>query len=99
MTDLLIPSEEAFETQAQLHDSIRDSLQTFISAFDPKHNTIIDHLDPAQVEQYTQWWQNLRGALTQHASFQDNLAKLLRQAKEGYYTVDQQISTNLKPRP
>ncbi|HEU5380489.1 MAG TPA: hypothetical protein VFV38_34120, partial [Ktedonobacteraceae bacterium] len=86
MNDLMvIPSEEEFETQAKLHDSIRDGLQTFVSNFDPRHNDIVSNLDKDQVALYTQWWNNLRSSLIAHANLHDQLGQRLRKAKEAYY--------------
>lgn len=99
MTDLLlVPSEEEFETQAKLHESIRDSLQTFVSSFDPKHNDIVSHLDKDQVALYTQWWSNFRKSLLMHANLHDQLGQHLRKAKEAHYNLEQRIKTSFTPR-
>lgn len=99
MADLLIvPSEEEFETQAQFHESIRDSLHTFVSGFDPKHNDIVDNLDKDQIALYTQWWSNFRSALLAHANLHDQLGQHLRKTKEAHYNLEQQIKTSFTPR-
>jgi hypothetical protein len=98
MSDIVIPPEEEFETQAKLHDSIRDSLHTFVSSFDPHHNTVIDHLDKDQIEHYTQWWQKLRKALLAHADAHDKLGQHLRTAKQSYYTLEGQLTTSMTPK-
>jgi hypothetical protein len=96
MNDIVVPSKDDFETQAKLHESIRDGLQTFVNSFDPKHNTIVDHLDKDQVEQYRQWWQAFRSKLLNHADVHDKLAQHLRGASDAFHGLDTSYGQNLK---
>ena len=92
MEDLVVPPEDQFSLQAQLHQQIQDSLNAIVSSFEIHHSTIVSQLNASQVEPYHEWWQKLKPQLLHQASLHGQMGKNLRTAGENYHTSDQNIA-------
>lgn len=99
MTKLQIPPQNRFKTQAQIHQDIRDALQEFVTRFNSHHDEVVSQLDPKQAAQFSQWWNNLRTCLNQHADLHDQLALHLQNAGQSYYQLEGEITTTFTPKP
>lgn len=98
MTELEIPPQDRFATQAQIHLDIRDSLQEFVTRFNVHHDEIVSKLDLKQAAQFSQWWDNLRTCFNQHADLHDQLALHLQNAGQSYYQLEGNITTAFIPK-
>ncbi len=99
MAKIEIPPEHRFEAQAQIHLNIQSALQDFVTYFHVQHNDIVSKLDPKQAMHFTQWWDNLRLCVSQHADLHEHLALHLKNAGQSYYQLEGEISTSLTPKP
>jgi hypothetical protein len=99
MPKLEIPPEDRFTTQAQIHLNIQAALQDFVTRFNVQHNDIVSKLDPKQAAQFSQWWDNLRTCVNQHADLHEQLALHLKNAGTTYYQLEGGITTSFTPKP
>ena len=97
MAKLVVPPEQRFAQQAQVHLAIQSALQDFITQFNVHHDEIISKLDPKQAAQFTQWWNNLSTCVSQHADLHGQLALHLNNAGQSYYQLEGDITTTFTP--
>jgi hypothetical protein len=96
MTDkVVVPGQSAFDEQAKLHYKIRDHMKEMASSFDHQHEAILDKLDKDYVEHYSQWWQNLRTRLLQHADMHDQLGQHLTTAGQVWHEADKDVAQGM----
>lgn len=98
MTDLKVPSEDRFTTQAQIHLDIQNALLNFLTHFNIQHDIIISKLDPKQTAQFSEWWNNLSKCLREHADLHEQLALHLKNAGITYYQTEDEVKALFMPK-
>ncbi|HEU5374978.1 MAG TPA: hypothetical protein VFV38_06045 [Ktedonobacteraceae bacterium] len=97
MPEIEIPLQKRFTDQAQVHLDIQSTLQDFVTHFNTQHDEIVSKLDPKQAAQFSQWWDNLRTCVNQHADLHEQLALHLKNAGQAYYQLEGNIAATFTP--